>query len=45
MENIPQQLLDNNRQWAEEKTRLDPEYFTKRARGRIRTTAAAWKRP
>ena len=33
MENMPQQLLDNNSQWAEDKVRLDPEYFTKRARG------------
>jgi carbonic anhydrase len=33
MENIHQQLLRNNAQWAEDKVRLDPEYFTKRARG------------
>jgi carbonic anhydrase len=33
MEDIPQQLLHNNGQWAEDKIRLDPEYFTKRARG------------
>ena len=33
MENTPQELLHNNGRWAEEKIKLDPEYFIKMAKG------------